>query len=222
MEIIKLSQKEDRESWLDLRRGVITGTKVKGLGDKGEPVGVFEIVAEKLSITPDGEKPIDRGNRLEETSIRKTAEKLNLSVNFEPGMWLSEDKKIGVSPDASEDKKIPTFAIESKSLDSKNHLMAIYYDLITKDDDDYNPINSLKFGKNDFRKQVIQYFLVNEKLEKVYFSLYDDRQAIDSLVHYIITIERANVEEMLNNQDYRIKDVLNSIDIIINKLMEVE
>lgn len=224
MKIVNLDQKEDRESWLELRRGVITGTKAKGIAPpkrgNSTPQGIYELLAEKVAVAKDGEPERDRGQRLEDTAVDLTAEKYKLSVS-KSGFWLSDDGKIGVSPDAAEDSDKPTYAIEAKCLDSKNHLQAIINDYEARGTDDYNPLNSLKISTSDFAPQVIQYFVVNPHLNTVYFTLYDDRIALDNVVHYVIEIHREHVEGLVRDQELYERAAISQVKLMINILKEI-
>lgn len=225
MKIIRLSQANDREAFLDFRRGRITGSKAKNVklltrGSNRTPAGFYEVMAEKLAIGKDGEPERERGLRLENEAIELTAKKLNLKVDLDPGVWVSdEDEDIMVSPDACEDSKTPMFAIEAKCLDSKNHLQGMIQDIQAKKLEGYNPIESLKIGTSDFRWQVIQYFVVNGDLKKVYFVLYDDRFAHDKLMHYVIEINRNDIAEQIESQRADQKSLLAEMRKIIKELI---
>jgi len=226
MQIIQVSQSEDRETWLDGRRGVITATKAKGVQPPkrgtGVPQGVFELLAENVSIAKDGEPERDRGLRLENEGLALTAKKYKIKLNLDPGMWLSDDGKLGVSPDACEPVKKPTYAAENKSLDSKNHLQAIIQDWIAKKKPNYNPLDSLKIATSDYTTQVIQYFVINPDLKVVYFTLYDDRIALENVMHYVIEIKREHLAEYIDGQETYERDALKRVDEMIKILKEVK
>jgi hypothetical protein len=221
MQIIKVDQRQDRESWLGLRRTVITGTKAKAVAPpiRGNniPQGVFELLAEKVAIAKDGEPERDRGQRLEPEAIKLTAEKYNLKIATNQ-FWLSDDGKLGVSPDATEDSEQPTFAVEAKCLDTKNHLQAIIKDYEAKQQDNYSPIESLKFGTNDFRHQARQYFVINPNLERLYFTLHDDRVALENIITYTIIIERKQIQEQIQEQELYERAVVNQIKEMVKIL----
>lgn len=225
MRVYKISQAEEREAFLEFRRGKITGSKAKNLklltrGKDRTPAGFYEVLAEKLAISKDGEPERDRGLRLEHEAIELTSIALGLEVDFDPGVWVSDvDEDIMVSPDASEKSKKPTFAIEAKCLDSKNHIQGIIQDIRLKKDAEYNPINSLRIATSDFRWQVIQYFVVNENLQIVYFTLYDDRFAHEKLMHYVIPVKRSDITEQINYQTEEQKILLNDMREIIKELI---
>lgn len=226
MKVIKLSQENDREAFLDFRRGRISGTKAKNVkmltrGKDRIPAGFYAIMAEKLAIEKDGEPEMDRGLRLENEGIALTAKKWKLDLDYDPGVWVSDkDEDMIVSPDACEKKKIPTYAAEAKCLDSKNHLLGILQDKRARREDDYKPLQSLKIGQSDFRWQIIQYFVINEKLETVYFTLYDDRYAYDNLMHYVIPIDRQDILEEIASQRAEQIALLAEMRSIIKELIK--
>lgn len=226
MKIIKVSQSNDRESWLDMRRGVITSTKAKNVKPlsrgKSLPSGIYELLAEKLAVAKDGEPERDRGLRLENEALLLTQEKYNLDFELDAGMWFSDDMKLAVSPDASEVSETPTYAGEAKCLDTKNHLQAILTDYQSKQLPNYNPINSLKIGTSDYSTQVIQYFVVNENLKTVYFTLYDDRVALENIMHYVIIINREHVAEFIDSQELYERDAIAKVNQMIKILKEIK
>lgn len=225
MQIIRVNQQQDREAWLELRRGVITGTKAKHVSplkrSNSTPQGIYELLAEKVAIAKDGEPERERGQRCEPEAVLLTQDKYNLDLSTEQ-FWLSDDGKLGVSPDAVENSDTPTYAVEAKCLDSKNHLQAIINDYEAKQRDDYNPLNSLKISTSDFSTQVIQYFLINKDLKIVYFALYDDRIALDNVVHYVIPIYREHVEDIVNEQELYERAAINQVNVMIEILKGIK
>lgn len=97
----------------------------------------WQFLADMIAEQPDGEPPMERGHRLENTNIMMACEKLGIptySVEFDTGMWVSDvDDRIAVSPDAHAKSQIgingleynPTFAFEAKSLGTKYHLQTV-------------------------------------------------------------------------------------------------
>lgn len=226
MKIIKISQSGDRESWLELRKGVITSTKAKNVKPlsrgKSLPVGIYELLAEKVAISKDGEKEMERGLRLENEALLLTQEKYKLDFEFDAGMWFSDDMKLAVSPDASQVSDKPTYAGEAKCLDTKNHLQAILNDYEGEKLPNYNPLDSLKIGTSDYTQQVIQYFVVNPDLQILYFTLYDDRVALENVMHYVIEIERKDVAEFTDSQELYERDAIAKVNQMIKILKEIK
>ena len=224
MRIIETQQRS--EEWIEARRGIITGTKAKTVAPpkRGNvtPQGIYELLAEQVAIAKDGEPERDRGLRLENEALLKTQEKYKLDLDLDPGMWLSDDGKLGVSPDGAEVGDKPTYAVEAKCLDSKNHLQGILNDVANKKLPGYNPIGSLKIATSDFSAQIIQYFVVNPDLKIVYFTLYDDRIALDNIVHYVIEVKRDDIAEYIEGQEAYERDALNRVAEMIKTLKEIK
>ena len=226
MKIIKISQSGDRENWLELRKGVITSTKAKKVKPlsrgKTLPAGIYELLAERIAISKDGEPERDRGLRLENEALILTQEKYNLDFELDAGMWFSDDMKLAVSPDASEVSDKPTYAGEAKCLDTKNHVQAILTDYQNKQLANYNPLDSLKIGTSDYTQQVIQYFVINKDLETLYFTLYDDRVVLENVTHYVIIIKREHVAEYADSQELYERDAIVKVNHMIKILKGIK
>lgn len=228
MKIVKLSQTEDREAWLQMRIGKITGSKSKQLkplsrGTDRTPQGFWQLLAEKLAVAPDGEKDMDRGQRLEKDALEILAAKENLDINLDPGMWVSDDSDdLAVSPDGSENTDTPTWAAEVKCLSSANHLKHVIKDSRARAKEEYSPIHHVPDdAKSAYREQVVQYFVVNEKLQRLYFVLYDDRIALDKYMHHVIVIERSQIEAEIAEQKRTQLETLAEINNLIEELKRV-
>lgn len=147
-------------------------------------IGFYEILAEKVAYQPeDGDpKPIDRGVELEPIAREKVAEKLGEKVE-EVGICVSDlHDDIAVSPDGIIRKKTKGkehiyYAVEIKCLSTARHLQALIEDRIP----------------TDYKHQVLQYFVVLEELEVLYFCFYDPRIVGHELV--IKEVHRDEVAE---------------------------
>lgn len=157
---MKTEKYEDRDAWLDARRGRITGTRAGGLLSKrnGAPLkGYWELVAERIALPPDGENAMDRGNRIEDDAVARFVEETKKKVNNDHVIWCrDEDRNIAISPDGVIGK---TEAVEVKCLNSAAHIEAYVTKAIP----------------SDYWPQVVQYFVVNDSLKKLYFIFYDPR-----------------------------------------------
>ena len=222
MKIIRLSQQEERESWLALRVGVITGTKaatIKPLsrGTDRTPQGFWTLLAEKLAIQADGEPPMDRGTRLENEAITIAADKLGIEFDLDPGFWISDvSPDIAVSPDAAEPGDKPTYDAEAKCLSSANHLKYVIKDIQAIKKEDYRPFNSVP---SEYREQIVQRFIVNENLKTDYFVLYDDRVAVERLSHHVITVHRGTILEEIETQKQYELDTIKLIDELVKEFL---
>ena len=201
------------------------------------PVGFWQYLAE-LYATPDAEyeNPMDRGHRLENINAGITVQKLGISedtVNYEPTMWARDDEpRIAVSPDVTETGDKPSWAIECKSLSTANHLMYVLPYVIWKQNKTDALFNTLlheyrtttreyDFVPNKYKTQVLQYFAVNDDLQTLYFSFYDDRIRNLSLSHVYLTIPRDDIINEIENHRTKVQEILKYSDMITH-LVPVE
>jgi len=198
MKVIKF---EDRESWLKARQGKITGSRLKDIVTKrgtGKKIGYYELIAERLAIPADDENPMDRGTRLEEEAIERFIKETKKKVNTDLVIWTRNDNEsIAISPDGYIGE---TEAVECKCLASARHIEA----WLTKE------------IPSEYQEQKIQYFVVNDKLKKLYFVFYDPR--IPAKDYFVIEIKREDIEDEIQFYlDYQ-KQVLAEVEQIVNDL----
>lgn len=176
MNPMKIEKFNNEDDWLEARMGRITGTRLKDLFSKGSKpkLGYYELIAERIAIPASDENVMDRGKRLEDEALERFAKATGKKVKNDLVIWSrDEDSRIAISPDGSVGL---TEAIECKCLSSARHIEAF----ITKEIPD------------EYEKQVIQYFIVNEKLRKLYFLFYDPRMPIDL---FWLEVVRKDVKE---------------------------
>lgn len=195
---------EDRESWLQGRLGKITGSRSGDVGIKKNgdyKKGFYELIAEKVAI-PDEESvpknPMDRGTFLEPIALEKFAKETGKKVDGSLVIWTRDDNEnIAVSPDGIIGK---TEVVETKCLSSASHLEA----WITKK------------IPSEYEDQYIQYFVVNDKLKKLYFAFYDPR--IPAKDFFYFTVERKDIEDRIaENLDNQLV-MLEQVKTFINEL----
>lgn len=165
---------EDRWSWLEARRGKITGSRLESVltrRGEGYKIGVYELIAEKLGLSVEKEDPLERGHRLEPEAIARFAADTGKTLNTTMVLWKrEEDEDIALSPDAyTEDL---TEAVEAKCLSSAKHLKTFF---------------EQKLPEAEYESQALQYFIVNEKLETLYFVFYDPRLVAKDFFYLTIT-----------------------------------
>ncbi len=174
---MKVQKFKTEEEWLEARRGRITGTRLKDLVSKrgnGYKMGYYELIAERVALPPSEENAMDRGKRLEDLAMERFVKETGKKVSNELVLWhRDDDENIAVSPDGSIGK---TEAVEVKCLSSALHIKA----WLTKQIPD------------DYEMQVMKYFIVNEKLKKLYFVFFDPRMPKD---FFFLEVERAGVAE---------------------------
>ena len=197
---MKVLQFDNEESWLEARRGRITGTRLKDLvstrGGK-QKIGFYEILAERIAIPPSGENVMDRGKRLEDDAVQRFIKETGKKVKTDLVIWCrEEDDNIAISPDGSIGK---TEAVECKCLSSARHLEA----LITKQ------------IPSEYRHQALQYFIVNDKLKKLYFVFYDPRMPKD---FFWIEMKRADIKDEVDEYLKLERETLAEISRLENEL----
>jgi len=181
---------ENRDEWLAARRGKITGTRLKDIIVKrgtGVKIGFFEVLAEKLSTDPYGEAmaaetPMDRGIRLEPEAMGRFEEDKKWAVDASLVMWISDDNDaVAISPDGFIGE---TIAVECKCLASARHI-EVYVKRFIWGKTDFEAV------PDDYKEQIAQYFIVNQKLETLYMVFYDPR--VTAKDYFYLTIQRAEL-----------------------------
>lgn len=201
MKIVDIEQ--GSQDWVDFRRGKISGTMLGDLYSKrgGRKIGFYEIIAQRLAIEPDEENRMDRGLRLEEAAVELFEKQFNKKI-YRAGVCVSDDNEnIINSPDGiigEEDKY--TEAIEIKCLSSARHLQAVIENKVP----------------SEFEAQKVQYFIVNPKLQTLYFIFYDPR--ILSVPFHVIEVTRKELGDLPEiYKNYQIEQ-LKEIDEIVERL----
>jgi len=190
---------ETEQEWLDARRGKITGTRLKDLISRNgaKKIGYYEIIAEKIAIPASDENVMDRGHRLETDALERFAKETGKKVDGSLLMWTrDDDDNIAISPDGVIGK---TEAVECKCLSSARHIEA----LLTKE------------VPSEYEYQVIQYFIVNDKLKTLYFVFYDPRMPKD---FFYLTVNRKDVQSKVEEYLELEKKVLAEIEEIEKQL----
>jgi hypothetical protein len=201
---MKITKFETHEEWMAGRIGKITGSRLKdlivkrGTGDK-KKIGFYELIAERIGLPADGENPMERGHRLEEEAIERFEVVTKKEVDKSLVIWSCEDNpNIAVSPDGMIGE---TEAVEVKCLSSARHIEALLTNEVPK----------------DFEDQVLQYFIVNDKLETLYLCFYDPRLKVKDF--FYLTVNRVSVLDRVEVMKIYEKEVLEEVDLIVNSLM---
>lgn len=182
--------------WHHLRKGKITGTTLKAImgTPKARQEAIYEIVAERLTVGVESEtsfeNAMDRGTRLESDAIAMFEFETGKQVERTGFCEDDTNPMIANSPDGLIGE---TEAVEAKCMGGKNHVKMW---LTNKIPDEYE-------------WQVVQYFVVNEKLEKLYFIGYNPDIPVHPL--HIIEVTRENIIEDIDkakkSQEVFIKEV---------------
>ena len=198
MKIIDVRQRSDE--WLALRRGAITGTKLKNiipLRGTTPKIGYYELIAERLATEPTDESPMQRGTRLEEEATEAFEKHSGLKVE-QVGLCVRDDNEnIAVSPDGliKEEEKY-TGAIEIKCLSSAKHLEAYIERKIPK----------------EYHFQILQNFIVNDDLESLHFVFYDPR--VTCMPLHTIDVEREQLEDEIEERRAYQENMLEEVETI--------
>lgn len=190
--------------WQQLRKGKITGTGLKAL--MGTPYArseyFYEILAESLTVgvEEEYENPMDRGTRLESDALA--------AFQFETGKKV---EKVGFCEDDNESRIAnspdgligETEAVEVKCLGGKNHVRMWLENEIPK----------------DYKWQVIQYFVVNPKLKKLYFFSYNP----DIPVHpnHLIEVSRKTIEDGIKAAEEAQKQFIKEVNEKLKEIIEL-
>lgn len=198
---MKILKFEDREEWLGARLGKITGSRLKDIIVKrgnSRKIGFYELIAERLAIPADGENPMDRGTRLEAEAVARFEQETKKKVDTSLVIWTRDDNEsIAISPDGFIGK---TEAVEAKCLASSRHIEAFLTQKVP----------------SDYEMQMMQYFIVNDKLKKLYFVFYDPRLQVKDF--FFLEIKRENIQEEIDEYLAYQKDILKEVDEIVNSL----
>lgn len=120
-----------------------------------------------------------RGHLLEPEAVEALMEKTGINFKHSDNeAWVSDhNPRVMCSPDAYEEGEIIRVAAEIKSPDTHKIIRAY-------DEDEY---------PQEYHEQVVEYFICNENLETLYFTLYTD--VMPSLPLLVFTINREDVED---------------------------
>lgn len=201
-------------------------------------IDFWKFLAETMAEQPDGENPMARGHRLEPENILLTLQQLGYKEKdcvTDCGIWESdEDQRIACSPDAYENTENPTWAIECKSLGSAYHLQAVIPWMVHSQDILHHGIpenladaaaqvlppettnikaTGMDFIPDAYRAQVLQYFVVCDTLETLYFSMYDPR-VYGEARHQIIPVHRKDIKPLIADHKRKQLNTLHIIDTI--------
>lgn len=192
------------EEWHHLRKGKITGTTLKGImgTPKARQSAIYEIVAERLTVgvETDYENAMDRGLRLESEAIAIFELETGKQVET---IGFCEDESnpmIANSPDGliGEDE-----AVEIKCLEGKGHIKM----WLTNEVPD------------EYEWQVVQYFIVNENLKKLYFVGYNPDIPVHPL--HIIEIERKEIDDKIYKAKKSQEVFLQEVEAILSTIIKL-
>lgn len=203
MKIIEVEQ--GSPEWIASRRCMVTGTKLKFVmgGGEGRRGLIAELIAEEATEQAKEfttTTSMDRGNAEEPFAVKEFEKRTGKTVD-RVGLCVSDEFEwLGCSPDGLvKNNGKYTEAIEVKCPDSKQ---AILYRIENQIPLSETGLLGVKGGPlagapflgipSGYKWQVVNYFIVNQDLEKMYFLVYDARFINNESKLYTVTIERQN------------------------------
>lgn len=203
----KYNCKQRSPEWEQLRKTHLTGTVLKGLmgTPRARQEAIYEAIANRLTVGVNSdeeyENPMERGIRLEPDAIAEFEFETNKKVESIGLCENDEVPAIGQSPDGYIKDTDDTEAIEVKSMGGKNHIKL----WLTNEVPD------------EYKWQVIQYFVVNDKLQKLYFVGYNPQIPVHPL--HIIEVERDEVKIKQAREAQEI--FLKEIEVILSNIIKL-
>jgi len=198
--------------WDYIRKGKITGTGAKKLNGtpKAKDEYFYEILGERLTdgVAEGYENPMDRGNRLEPEA--RAMFEITYGVNVDQVAFCESDDNefIGFSTDGfiADQNRDYTKAVEIKCPESKNYCKIWLKNAVPE----------------EYEDQVAQAFIVNEKLELLYFVAYNPEITIHPM--HVIEVTResilGNIESLKAKELSFVEEVNDAIEKLIADLDE--
>lgn len=196
---------QNSEAWFFVRKGKITGTTLKAImgTPKARQEAIYEIIAERLSVGTGGgdyENPMDRGTRLEPEAITVFEFETGIKTELIGFAEHDDNSHIGNSPDRMV-KGDDTQAVEVKCPLGKNYVKLWLTNEIP----------------DEYEHQVIQYFAVNEKLQKLYFVGYNPDIKVHPL--HIIEVTRESLGDNVQIALEKQAEFLLEVDTILRTIV---
>lgn len=185
------------QEWLELKRGKVTGTRLKEVMGKKSDSLMYEMIAEKYEPLEDYQSSeMSNGVLWEPWAIDKYQEVTGQIVK-EVG-FITKGDDIGLSPDGLIGEKK---AIEVKSPSLKKHI-------------EYIVSNKLPA---EYKWQVVHYFIVIDELESLDFVSYNPKFPLKEL--HIVTITRAELEKEIQEAKEKLAQFLEKYNQTISNLL---
>lgn len=192
MEIFK-NIEQGSEEWLKARAWVITWTKLKNIcwSSKTQETAMYELIAEEFAPLEENfsSQAMQRWKELESIAKAKYIDKTWEKV--EEIWFIKKNDYVWLSPDGvifDENEKIKK-AIEIKCPWAKNFTKCILENKIPE----------------EYKYQVIMYFLVISELEELDFVLYNPDFYIKEKRFFIINVKRSELEAEIYKAEVKIE-----------------
>jgi len=195
----KINIEQGSPEWEQLRKTHFTGTMLKGIcgTPKARQEMLYEVIANRLILGVDSdtdyENPMDRGSRFE----------LEKNVSIERVGFIENDENpiISNSPDGYVKDTDDKIAIEIKCPLGKNYVKLWLTNKVPE----------------EYLYQVFQYFIVNPKLEKLYFVGYHPQIQVHPL--HIIEVFRKDILQEIETCKVEQEKFLSEAEAIIKKII---
>lgn len=202
----KHSMPQRSPEWLQIKKGKISGTFLKSImgTPKARQEAIWEFIAEKLTVGVEleYENAMDRGTRLEVDAVAMFEIESGKQVDI-IGFCENEDEPaIANSPDGYIAGSDDTEAVEVKCLGGKNHVKMWLLNQVPE----------------DYDWQVVQYFVVNPRLEKLYFVGYNPDIPRHPL--HIIELRREEIQDRIDRAKEAQLKFLADANEILNKIID--
>lgn len=196
--------KQGSPEWHQIRKGKVTGTALKKImgTPRAREEAYYEIIAERLTVglDDDNENPMDRGTRLEPEAIAAFEFETGKKVEITGFCEDDDDPMICNSPDGLIPKE--NAAVEVKCMGGKNHVKMWLKNEVP----------------DDYEWQVVQYFVLNKKLEVLYFIGYNPD--IETHPLHIIEVRREEIQAKIDEAKTAQKAFLAEVNETLEKLIK--
>lgn len=191
--------------WHQKRKGKVTGTMLKKImgSAKTRDDAKYEIIAARLTVglEDDSENAMDRGTRLEPEAIDAFIFETGKKVEITGFCEDDDDPTICNSPDGLIPEE--NAAVEVKCMGGKNHVKMWLKNEVP----------------DEYEWQVVQYFVINPKLKRMYFIGYNPDIEVHPL--HIITIEREEIDEKVKEAKIAQKEFLAEVNEELAKIIKL-
>lgn len=206
--VLEAAGTEYKKSWTkEVLTALLTAEQLEqlrsdALSSTPRKIGFYKLIAERLATPDSWTDAMERGSALELEAIELFAKMNKKTVVTDQVIWSREDNpNIALSPDGyMEDGFVISEAVEIKCLSSEKHLQAIIEDKLPE----------------EYEFQVLQYFIVNDELETLFFFMYDPRLP-ESCYMKCFEVKREDKQEEIDVYLAQQKKVLEQVEKYVNK-----
>jgi hypothetical protein len=181
----------------------------KAISQRADASEVYRLAAESIigsAAIAEGDltasQAMERGHTLEPVALARFAKETGKKVDDSLVGWESDDDiRMAVSPDGAIGK---TAAVEVKCLLSPKHTEALYTHKIPK-------------NTGGYEEQLLQYFIVNEKLKTVFYVFYhpDFPRGLD---FFYLTFTREELKEEIAKHAEAEREAVAQVRDIVNRI----